>query len=41
MEELPYLSDEVLYYDEEDEGDGGDPFLDEEFIRDLLKRTQR
>ena len=36
-EELPYLSDGVLDLDGDDEA-GGDPFVDEGFIEDLIRR---
>lgn len=39
-EDLPYLSDELLEFAEEEESEGGDPFLDEGFIQDLLKRDE-
>ena len=38
LEDLPYLSDEILEFAEEEEAEGGDPFMDEEFINDLLAR---
>lgn len=38
LEDLPYLSDEILEYAEEEETESGDPFMDEEFINDLLAR---
>jgi len=38
LEDLPYLADEILDFAEEEEAEAGDPFMDEEFISDLLAR---
>jgi prefoldin subunit 5 len=37
-EELPYLSDELIDFEEESADDGVDPFLDPGFLEDLLQR---